>query len=56
MLAGMALLRELLGLGRAAHPEPWGRLHARPVHPSDEPFLRCLYAASRADQMLETGW
>jgi len=56
MSLGMALLRELLGLGRAAQPEPWGRLHARPVMAADEPFLRCLYAASRADQMRETGW
>jgi GNAT superfamily N-acetyltransferase len=52
----MALLRDLLGLGRAAQPEAWGRLHARPVNAADEPFLRCLYAASRADQMRETGW
>ena len=56
MSVDMALLRELLGLGRAAQPEPWGRLHARPVTSADEPFLRCLYAASRADQMRETGW
>jgi GNAT superfamily N-acetyltransferase len=56
MSVGMALLRDLLGLGRAAQPELWGRLHARPVTSADEPFLRCLYAASRADQMRETGW
>jgi ribosomal protein S18 acetylase RimI-like enzyme len=56
MSVGMALLRDLLGLGRAAQPELWGRLHARPVTAADEPFLRCLYAASRADQMRETGW
>jgi GNAT superfamily N-acetyltransferase len=56
MSLGMALLRDLLGLGRATQPELWGRLHARPVQAADEPFLRCLYAASRADQMRDTGW
>ena len=56
MSVGLAPLRDLLGLGRAAQPEPWGRLHARPVNGADEPFLRSLYAASRAEQMRETGW
>jgi GNAT superfamily N-acetyltransferase len=56
MSAGLALLRDLLGLGRAAQPELWGRLHARPVNAADEPFLRCLYASSHADQLRDTGW
>ena len=56
MSVGLAPLRELLGLDRAVQPEPWGRLHARPVHGTDEPFLRSLYASSRALQMRETGW
>jgi GNAT superfamily N-acetyltransferase len=56
MSAGLALLRDLLGLGRAVQPELWGRLHARPVHAADEPFLRCLYASSHADQLRDTGW
>lgn len=56
MSLGMALLRDLLGLGRAAQPELWGRLHARPVNGADEPFLRCLYASSHADQLRDTGW
>lgn len=56
MSAGLALLRDLLGLGRAAQPELWGRLHARPVSAADEPFLRCLYASSHADQLRDTGW
>jgi GNAT superfamily N-acetyltransferase len=56
MSMGLALLRDLLGLGRAAQPELWGRLHARPVNTADEPFLRCLYASSHADQLRDTGW
>lgn len=52
----MALLRDILGLGRSAQPEPWGRLHARPITAGDEAYLRCLYATSRADQMRATGW
>ena len=56
MSMGLALLRDLLGLGRAAQPELWGRLHARPVNAADEPFLRCLYASSHADQLRDTGW
>ena len=56
MSMGLALLRDLLGLGRAAQPELWGRLHARPVTAADEPFLRCLYASSHADQLRDTGW
>jgi GNAT superfamily N-acetyltransferase len=56
MSVGLAPLRDLLGLGRAVQPEPWGRLNARPVQGADDPFLRCLYANSRAEQMRETGW